>query len=219
MSKLSNWLKDSIDQWTSYRVRLTTPHSAKTSLIDSSPETTCWLSTPLGGCRTTWKNSSATLSQWWPTVRPRCASFLQLGGGWEKSTKWPESWYGRVDFVVKYPRRGISISDHDLDHSLGLLQPCETCNSQKFGQLFCAWKLKLKEKLAKYGISSKTNSSSWLRKFSILAQDGCFRPSAGFSRLRNQYVTWIKIQEKMVDLGEKMKTHVSKISLGSWARN
>ena len=28
-------------------------------------------------------------------------------------------------------------------------------------------------------------------------------PSAGFSILSNQYVTWIRIREKMVDLGEK----------------
>ena len=39
----------------------------------------------------------------------------------------------------------------------------------------------------------------------------------GFSILSNQNVTWIRIREKMEDLGEKMKTHVSKISLGSWA--
>ena len=80
-------------------------------------------------------------------------------------------------------------------------------------------KPKLKEKLVKYGISLKTNSSSGLRKFSLLFQDGCLRPSVGFSILINQYVTSIGIQEKMVDLGEKMKTHVSKISLGSRARN
>ena len=35
----------------------------------------------------------------------------------------------------------------------------------------------------------------------------------GFVRLRNQNITLIGIREKMKDLGEKMKTHVSKISL------
>jgi hypothetical protein len=40
-----------------------------------------------------------------------------------------------------------------------------------------------------------------------------------FSRLINQNVTLIEIREKMEDLGEKLKTHVSKISLGSWATN
>ena len=58
-----------------------------------------------------------------------------------------------------------------------------------------------------------------LEIFPLLAQDGCSRPSVGFSRLSNQYVTWIGIREKMEDWGEKMKIHVSKISLGSQARN
>ena len=152
-------------------------------------------------------------------MRPRCTSFLHLAGRWEKSTWWTESWSRKVDLAVRYPGRGISVSNHDLDHSFGLLYLCEIGNCRKFGQLFCAWKLKLKEKLAKYGISSKTNSSSWLQKFSLLAQAGCLRPSVWFSQLINQYVTWIGIREKMVELGEKMKTHVSKISSGSRARN
>ena len=41
---------------------------------------------------------------------------------------------------------------------------------------------------------------------------------AWFFRLRNQNFTLIGIREKMENLGEKMKTHVSKISLGSRAR-
>ena len=70
-------------------------------------------------------------------------------------------------------------------------------------------------------IFSKTNSSSCLRKekISTLAQDGCSRPGAGFVILSNQNFTSIGIWEKMKDLGEKMKTHVSKISPGSQARN
>ena len=56
-----------------------------------------------------------------------------------------------------------------------------------------------------------------LENFPLLDQDGCSRPSAGFSRLSNQYVSWIGIREKMVGWGEKMKTHVSKISPGSRA--
>ena len=56
-----------------------------------------------------------------------------------------------------------------------------------------------------------------LENFSLLDQDGCWRESLGFIVLRNQYVTSIWIQEKMEDLGEKMKTHVLKISPGSWA--
>ena len=47
-----------------------------------------------------------------------------------------------------------------------------------------------------------------------LAQDGCSSPSVGFSILSNQYVTWIGIQDKMEDWGEKMKTHVSKFLRG-----
>ena len=58
-----------------------------------------------------------------------------------------------------------------------------------------------------------------LEIFSTLAQYGRLRPSARFVRLSNQNITSIGIQEKMEDLGEKMKTHVSKISLGSRARN
>ena len=50
-----------------------------------------------------------------------------------------------------------------------------------------------------------------------MAQDGCSRLGAGFARLSNQYVTLIEIREKMVDLSEKMKTHVSEISPGSQA--
>ena len=152
-------------------------------------------------------------------MRPRCTSFLQLAGRWVKSTWWPESWSEGVNFAVRYHGRGISVSNNELDHSLGLLHMCETCNSQKFGQLFCAWKLKLKDKLAKYGISSKTNSFTWLRKFSLLAQDGCSRPSLGFSILSKQYVTWIRTREKMEDWDEKIKTHVSKNSPGSRAKN
>jgi hypothetical protein len=68
-------------------------------------------------------------------------------------------------------------------------------------------------------IFSKTNSSSSLRKFSTWAQDGCSSLDVGFDRLRNQNFTSIEIREKMEDLGEKLKTHVSKISPGSWARN
>ena len=58
-----------------------------------------------------------------------------------------------------------------------------------------------------------------LENFSTLAQDGCSWPDAGFSRFRNQNVTLIDIQEKIEDLGEKLKTHVSKISSGSQAKN
>ena len=58
-----------------------------------------------------------------------------------------------------------------------------------------------------------------LENFSTLAQDGCSRPGVGFAILSNQNVTSIEIREKMEDLGEKLKTHVSKICLGSQARN
>ena len=58
-----------------------------------------------------------------------------------------------------------------------------------------------------------------LENFPLLDQDRCSRLGAGFSILRIQYVTLIRIREKMVDLGEKMKTHVSKNSSGSRARN
>ena len=68
-------------------------------------------------------------------------------------------------------------------------------------------------------ILSKTNSFHALEKFSTLAQDGCSRLGAGFSRLSNLNFTSIKIREKIEDLGEKMKTHVSKISPRSRARN
>ena len=53
-----------------------------------------------------------------------------------------------------------------------------------------------------------------LEIFSLLAQDGCSRSGAGFVILRNKNVTLIRIREKMEYLGEKMKTHVSKISPG-----
>ena len=52
-----------------------------------------------------------------------------------------------------------------------------------------------------------------------MAQYGCSMSGVGFVRLINQNVTLIGIEEKMEDLGEKMKTYVSKISMGSWARN
>ena len=55
--------------------------------------------------------------------------------------------------------------------------------------------------------------------FSLLAQDGCSRPGVGFVRLSNQNITLIGIREKMEDLGEKMKTRVSKISPGFWVKN
>ena len=56
-----------------------------------------------------------------------------------------------------------------------------------------------------------------IETFLLLAQDGCSRPSVYFSILSNRYVTWNGIREKMEDWGEKMKTHVSKISPGSRA--
>ena len=37
-----------------------------------------------------------------------------------------------------------------------------------------------------------------------------------FDRFEKKNSTLIEIQNKMEELGEKMKTHVSKISLGSW---
>ena len=85
-------------------------------------------------------------------------------------------------------------------------------------------KLKLKEKLAKYGFNTSNFFENQfffmtLNFFSLLAQDGCSRPGARFARLSNQYVTSIEIREKMEDLCEKMKTHVSKISPRSWSRN
>ena len=55
--------------------------------------------------------------------------------------------------------------------------------------------------------------------FSTWAQDGYLRPSAEFNVLNNENVISIEIREKMEDLGEKLKTHVSKISLGSRAEN
>jgi len=58
-----------------------------------------------------------------------------------------------------------------------------------------------------------------IENFSTLDQDGCSRSGAGFVRLRNQHVNSIRIREKMEDLGEKIKTHVSKIYPGSWAIN
>ena len=58
-----------------------------------------------------------------------------------------------------------------------------------------------------------------LENFLLLDQDGCSRTSAGVDILSNQYVTWTGIREKMEDWGKKMKTHVSKISLRSRARN
>ena len=58
-----------------------------------------------------------------------------------------------------------------------------------------------------------------LEKISLLPQDGCSSLGARFSRLSNQHVTSIGIRDKMEDLGEKMKPHVSKISPGFWARN
>ena len=83
-------------------------------------------------------------------------------------------------------------------------------------------KLKLNEKLAKYGFNTliffqKPILLHDLENFSTRAQDGCLRLSAKFSRLNNKNFTSIEILEKMEDLGEKMKTHVSKISLGSRA--
>ena len=43
-------------------------------------------------------------------------------------------------------------------------------------------------------------------------QDSCSSLSAEFPRLNNQNVISIEIRKKMEELGEKMKTHVSKIS-------
>ena len=85
-------------------------------------------------------------------------------------------------------------------------------------------KLKQNEKLAKYGFNTlnffqKPILLHALEKFSTWDQDGCSSSGAGFFILSNQNVTSVEIREKIEDLGEKMKTRVSKISLGSWARN
>ena len=56
-----------------------------------------------------------------------------------------------------------------------------------------------------------------MEDFLILDQDRCSGPSVDFSILINQNFTSIEIQNKMEDLGEKMKTHVLKISPGSRA--
>ena len=58
-----------------------------------------------------------------------------------------------------------------------------------------------------------------LEKFSTWDQDGYSRPGPRFPRLSNQNVTSIDIRKKMGDLGEKLKTHILKISLGTHARN
>ena len=85
-------------------------------------------------------------------------------------------------------------------------------------------KLKLNEKLAKYGFNTlnffqKPILLHALEKFSTWDQDGCSRLGARFSILSNQNFTSIEIWEKMEYLGEKLKTHVSKISPGSRAKN
>ena len=63
----------------------------------------------------------------------------------------------------------------------------------------------------------KTNFFSLLSYFFSLiwTQNNCLSPSAYFDRLNNQNNRSIEIQKKMEEFGEKMKTHVSKISLGS----
>jgi hypothetical protein len=65
----------------------------------------------------------------------------------------------------------------------------------------------------------KPNRLHDLEDFLLLAQEGCSRLGARFSTLSNQNVTSIGIREKMEYLSEKLKTHVSKISLRSRARN
>ena len=80
-------------------------------------------------------------------------------------------------------------------------------------------KLKLNEKLAKYGFNTwnfffKPIIFHALENYLNLDQYGYLRPSVRFFRLRNQNSTSIEIREKMEDLGKKLKTHVSKISLG-----
>ena len=61
----------------------------------------------------------------------------------------------------------------------------------EFGQLNLHMKLKLNEKLAKYGFNTyeffqKPILLHALEKFSNLAQDSCLSPGAWFYRLRNQ---------------------------------
>ena len=85
------------------------------------------------------------------------------------------------------------------------------------------WKLKLNEKLAKYGFDTleffrKPILLHDLENFLTWFQDRCSSLSAYISILNNQNVTSIEIRKKLEDLGEKMKTHVSKISSRSRAR-
>ena len=56
-----------------------------------------------------------------------------------------------------------------------------------------------------------------LEFFLTWSQNSCSRPSVEFVILKNQNSTSIKIRKKMEEFGEKMKTHVSKISSGSRA--
>ena len=61
---------------------------------------------------------------------------------------------GRLKLTVRYSAERISVSDTQLDHVLGLLQLCEIGNSLIFGQQNLYMKLKMKEKLAKYGFDT-----------------------------------------------------------------
>ena len=81
-------------------------------------------------------------------------------------------------------------------------------------------KLKLNEKLPMYGFNTlifffKPILPHALEKFSTLSQYVCLSSGVGFVLLRNQNITLIGIREKKEDLGEQLKTHVSKIYVGS----
>ena len=81
-------------------------------------------------------------------------------------------------------------------------------------------KLKLKQKLAKYGFDQhldffrKPILLHDLKKKSTLDQYGFSSPGVGFVLLRNKNITSIDISEKMEDLGEKHENPCLKIFSG-----
>lgn len=127
MAKLSNYPGDSLAQWISYRVKLTRLNSGKTSSNGLSSGKKRLASALPGGCRKIVEMASTLPSHFFPIFGLRCASFVHLTGRWEISTCWVKSWSGKVNFAVRYPRRGVLVSDiSSFVHDFWLFNPCLT---------------------------------------------------------------------------------------------
>ena len=134
---------------------------------------------------------------------------MQEAGRWLKFDSGVGICPGQMHTEARYRERGKMLLDERLGLVLGLWCPLENGNFKKFCQYFLS---KLSFDKTKLGFCILPSKFFW-----IFVKMGFSSSSAGYHGISNQSFIWFEFREKVEYWGEKMKTHVSKISPGSRA--